>query len=109
MKELLAAIKKYQHDIYFTGVGLALAAVLIVFFVQALGFVASQISAALETDTTADNTVRFNLDGLHQLNLGAPSVSVPASASTSVPAVSAPSSPSPVPAPRSSGSGSQTP
>ena len=105
MKELLAAIKKYQHDIYFTGIGLVFAVLLIVFFLETLGFVASQIGAALETNVTADNTVRFNLDGLHQLNLVAPSAPAPAPAPASVPAVST-STPSPVPAPRSSGSGS---
>ncbi len=86
MKDFFATIKKYQHDIYFTGIGLVLAVLLIVFFVETLGFVAGQISAALGTGATADTTVRFNLNGLHQLNLSAPAVSVPAPVSTSAPA-----------------------
>ena len=83
MKELFAAIKKYQHDIYFIVIGLAAAAAMIVFFAQALGFVAGEIGRALESNTGANTSVRFNLDGLHQLNLGAPAAPAPAPVSSS--------------------------
>ncbi len=87
MKEFFAVIKKYQHDIYFIAIGLTVAAVMIAFFVQALGFVAGEIGRALESDTSANTSIRFNLDGLHQLNLGAPAapVSTPPSSNTQTP------------------------
>ncbi len=83
MKDFFVAIKKYQHDIYFVVVGLVMAALIITLFVQALGFVAGEIGRGLETDSTGNTTVHFNIDGLRQLNLGAPAT--PVSSSTQTP------------------------
>ena len=82
MKDFFAAIKKYQHDIYFVVVGLVMAALMITLFVQVLGFVSGEIGRGLETASTAGTTVRFNIDGLRQLNLGAPTVPASSSAQT---------------------------
>ncbi|MFA6495010.1 MAG: hypothetical protein WC246_01865 [Candidatus Paceibacterota bacterium] len=79
MKETFATIKKYQHDIYFTAIGLVVSALMIVFFVHALSFVAQELARALESNAGAQSVVRFNLDGLRQLNVGAPAQSAPSS------------------------------
>jgi len=64
-------VRRYGKDIAFGVVGIVLTIILIVLFIQSVGFLVTSVDSALSIKEGAEAPVRFNIQGLQNLGLGA--------------------------------------